>query len=152
MDGRAGVRETDRNAAMDNLDFGYAQSKWVAEQLVLDARHEGARTFVYRPSFISASTAGVASADDIVVRLLAFMINKRIAVNALNQVSFLPADVVAHNIASIVCDPRRPAGTAGTVHVTADDYYNLMDVTRILTRAYGCMSSSISTFRTSSPS
>jgi thioester reductase-like protein len=129
------VRETDRNAGMANLDFGYAQSKWVAEQLVLDARNEGARTFVYRPSFISASTAGVASRDDIVVRLLAFMINKRMAVNALNQVSFLPADVVAHNVASIIRDPHRPAAT--TVHVTADEYYNMMDVTRILTRAYG---------------
>jgi thioester reductase-like protein len=134
------VRETERNAGMANLDFGYAQSKWVAEQLVLDARSAGARTYVYRPSFISASTAGIVSNDDIVVRLLAFMINKRMAVNALNQVSFLPADVVAHNIASIIRDPRRQARAVepvGTVHVTADEYYNLMDVTRIMTRAYG---------------
>lgn len=138
------VRETDRNAGMSNLDFGYAQSKWVAEQLVLEARREGARTFVYRPSFISASTAGIASRDDIVIRLLAFMIDKGIAVNARNQVSFLPADVVAHNVAAIIRGPRRAAAAAAataesaeTVHVTADEYYNLMDVTRILSRNYG---------------
>jgi thioester reductase-like protein len=128
------VTETECNAEMAHLEFGYAQTKWVAEQLVLDARRHGIRTFVYRPSFISASTGGVASKDDIVMRLLAFMINQRIAVRSLNQVSFLPADLVAHNIAAIVRDPRRPPEM---LHVTADAYYNMMDVTQTLTRTYG---------------
>ena len=35
--------ETDGNAEMANLDFGYAQSKWVAEQLAYAAERQGSR-------------------------------------------------------------------------------------------------------------
>jgi len=41
---------------MAALDFGYAQSKWVAEQLVFAAGRQGLNVRVYRPSFITAST------------------------------------------------------------------------------------------------
>jgi len=67
--------EDDHNQEMAALDFGYAQSKWVAEQLVFAAGRQGLNVRVYRPSFITASTDGAGSADDIVIRLLAFMIN-----------------------------------------------------------------------------
>ena len=33
--------ETDLNENMELLDFGYSQSKWVAEQVVVDARSQG---------------------------------------------------------------------------------------------------------------
>ena len=33
--------ETDFNGDMELLDFGYSQSKWVAEQVVMDARRHG---------------------------------------------------------------------------------------------------------------
>jgi len=126
--------ETDDNAAMDNLDFGYAQSKWVAEQLVFAAGKQGLDVRVYRPSLISASSNGVGSKDDIGVRLLVFMIKHGVAPDAKNQVSFLPADVAAHNIAVLLAQP----GLSGkTFHVTVDDYYNMVDVTREITRTHG---------------
>jgi thioester reductase-like protein len=125
--------ETNSNESMENLDFGYAQSKWVAEQLVLAAEAQGLTVRIYRPSFITASSGGVGSRDDIAIRLLAFMINHGIAVNARNQISFLPADIAADNIASIF--EHRDA--ARTLHVTADGYYNMMDITRLITREYG---------------
>jgi thioester reductase domain len=126
--------ETDNNDEMLNLDFGYAQSKWVAEQLVFAAEKQGLKTRVYRPSFITASAAGVASRDDIVIRLLAFMINEGIAVSAENQISFLPAEIVAGNIVALF---KQRETTARTFHVTADSYYNLTDITRLITREYG---------------
>ncbi len=126
--------ETDNNEEMQNLDFGYAQSKWVAEQLVHAAAAQGLDVRIYRPSLISASTHGVGSNDDIAVRLLAFMIRHGIGVTARNQISFLPADLVADNIAAIFDMPTIPART---LHVTADDYYNMNDVTRVITRKYG---------------
>lgn len=126
--------ETDNNDEMLNLDFGYAQTKWVAEQLIFAAEKQGLKVRVYRPSFITASAQGVASSDDIVIRLLAFMIDEGIAVNAQNQISFLPVEVVANNIAAIF---RQPLKTARTFHVTADDYYNLADITRLITCEYG---------------
>lgn len=131
---KAELFETDNNDEMLNLDFGYAQTKWVAEQLVFAAEKQGLDVHVYRPSFITASTHSVASSDDIVIRLLAFMINERLAVNAQNQISFLPAEVVANNIATIF--KQRPT-PARTFHVTADGYYNLADITRLISHEYG---------------
>jgi thioester reductase-like protein len=126
--------ETDANPTMENLDFGYAQSKWVAEQLVHAAGRHGMDVRIYRPSLISAATNGVGSKDDIAVRLLAFMINHGIGVDAKNQISFSPADIVADNIAAIAVQP----GQAGrTYHLTVDDYYNMADVTRTITKNYG---------------
>ncbi len=126
--------ETDFNAEMANLDFGYAQSKWVAEQLVYEAGRQGLPIRVYRPSLISPSTGGVGSRDDIATRLLAFMIKYGVGVNALNQISFLPADIAADNIAAIF--PQRVT-PGNTFHVTVDDYYNMKDVTETITRDYG---------------
>ena len=131
---QAELFETDNNDEMLNLDFGYAQTKWVAEQLVFAAEQQGLAVRVYRPSFITASTHSVASSDDIVIRLLAFMINEGIAVNAQNQISFLPAEVVANNIAAIF---KQRASPARTFHVTADHYYNLADITRLIAHEYG---------------
>lgn len=126
--------ETDNNDEMANLDFGYAQTKWVAEQLVLSAQSMGLDVRIYRPSLISASTNGVGDRNDVAIRLLAFMINHRIAIDTTNQVSIVPADVAADNIAAIVGD--RDVG-ARTFHVTVDSYYNMMDLTRIIERQHG---------------
>lgn len=126
--------ETDNNDDMLNLDFGYAQSKWVAEQLVFAAEKHGVRVRVYRPSFLTASTGGAGSRADIVIRLLAFMIKNGIAVNAANQISFLPADIAADNIVAIF---KQQDAAARTYHVTTDGYYNMMDITRLITSEYG---------------
>ena len=49
------------------------------------------------------------------------MVNHGIGVDALNQVSFVPADVMANNIVSVCAAP----GTANkTYHVVRDDYAN----------------------------
>jgi thioester reductase-like protein len=126
--------ESDNNPAMENLDFGYAQSKWVAEQMLFAAEDRGLKLRVYRPSLISASAQGVGSRDDIGVRLLTFMITHGVAVDAMNQISFLPADTAAHNIVTLFAQRDLP-GT--TFHVTVDDYYNMADVAREITRSHG---------------
>ena len=66
--------ETDSNPGMAGLDFGYAQTKWVAEQLAWSAARQGLDVRVYRPSLISPSTTAVGSKDDIAIRLIAFMV------------------------------------------------------------------------------
>jgi thioester reductase-like protein len=126
--------ETDSNDKMELLDFGYSQSKWVAEQIVFDAARQGLTTRVFRPALISPSVMGGGNNLDIAIRLLAFMINHGVGVEALNQVSFVPADVVADNIVAI----SNMAGTANaTYHVTRDQYANMMDITNIMTRMTG---------------
>ncbi len=126
--------ETDQNQDMELLDFGYSQSKWVAEQVVDDARSKGLSVRIFRPALVSPSVTGGGHNFDIAVRLVAFMVNHGIGVDALNQVSFVPADIAANNIVAISTTP----GTANkTYHVVRDDYANMMDITRLITEATG---------------
>ena len=126
--------ETDMNENMELLDFGYSQSKWVSEQLVFDARRRGLATRIFRPALVSPSVTGGGNNFDIAVRLVAFMVNHGIGVDALNQVSFVPADITANNIVAISTTP----GTANkTYHVTRDDYANMLDITGLITKATG---------------
>ncbi|MCV7380834.1 fatty acyl-AMP ligase [Mycobacterium alsense] len=129
------VGESDVNAEMNALDFGYSQTKWVAEQLTLAAQRQGLDVRIYRPSLISPTSAGFGSQDDILVRTMAFMIEHGIAADALNQLSLLPADLIADHIVALMDVPVAGAGTI--FNMTADDYYNLTDVTRILSERYG---------------
>jgi thioester reductase-like protein len=126
--------ETDLNENMELLDFGYSQSKWVAEQVVVDARSRGLSARIFRPALVSPSVTGGGNNFDIAVRLVAFMVNHGIGVDTLNQVSFVPADIVANNIVAISTTP----GTANrTYHVVRDDYSNMTDITRLITKATG---------------
>ena len=130
------VGESDVNAEMNALDFGYSQTKWVGEQLALAAQRQGLDVRIYRPSLISPTSAGFGSQDDILVRTMAFMIEHGIAADALNQLSLLPADLIADHIVALMDLPADD--TVGRIfNMTADDYYNLPDVTRILSERYG---------------
>jgi thioester reductase-like protein len=80
--------ETDLQREYGALDFGYSQSKWVAEQVVVDARSRGLSARIFRPALVSPSVTGGGNNFDIAVRLVAFMVNHGIGVDALNQVSF----------------------------------------------------------------
>jgi hypothetical protein len=71
---------------------------------------------------------------DITIRLLAFMIKHGIGVEALNQVSFVPADIAANNIVAISSIPET---LNSTYHVTRDKYANMPDITAIITRLTG---------------
>ena len=126
--------ETDNNEEMELLDFGYSQSKWVAEQLVAEATRHGLGTRIFRPSLITPSLIGGGNNFDITIRLLAFMIKQGIGVNTLNQVSFVPADVTANNIVAIANEPDT---INGTFHITRDDYANMTDITNIITAQTG---------------
>jgi thioester reductase-like protein len=126
--------ETDMNQDMELLDFGYSQTKWVAEQVVADARDKGLPVRIFRPALVSPSVTGGGNNFDIAVRLVAFMVNHGIGVDALNQVSFVPADIVANNIVAISTTP----GTQNkTFHVVRDDYANMLDITGLITQATG---------------
>jgi thioester reductase-like protein len=126
--------ETDFNENMELLDFGYSQSKWVSEQVVMDAGRHGLATRIFRPALVSPSITGGGNNFDIAVRLVAFMVNHGIGVDALNQVSFVPADITANNIVAISTTP----GTENkTYHVVRDDYANMLDITGLITKATG---------------
>jgi thioester reductase-like protein len=127
--------ERDSNPEMGGLDFGYAQTKWVSEQLVLQAREQGIDAQVYRPAFLTASTAGFGHSTDIVVRLLSFMIKYGVAFDTDIQLSFMPIDIAAHNIAAIMASPEKPQDPV--LHVTIDEYFNMADLTAQISKDFG---------------
>lgn len=63
--------DTDMAASVEPLqsDMGYAQSKWVAEQILLLARARGLPVSVFRPGFILCdSKTGASNTEDFMVR------------------------------------------------------------------------------------
>jgi thioester reductase-like protein len=135
--GKRNLLERDSNPEMSGLDFGYAQTKWVSEQLVLQAREQGIDARIYRPAFLTASTAGLGHSTDIVVRLLSFMIKHGVAPNADIQLSFMPVDIAAHNIAAVMTSSAEPQEPV--LHVTIDEYYNMVDLTTQISKDYGIL-------------
>jgi hypothetical protein len=72
------------------------------------------------------------------VRTMAFMIEHGIAADALNQLSLLPADLIADHIVGLMELPAEAGTVFGHVfNMTADEYYNLTDITRVLSERYG---------------
>ncbi len=121
--------EEDTNRDMALLDFGYSQSKWVSEQIVLNAMKQGLSARVFRPALIAPSLCGGGENFDIAMRLLTFMLKHGMGTSAQNQVSFSPADLVADNIVAI---SGLPDTVGQTFHVTRDARSTMRDITDLL--------------------
>ena len=131
---KAVLYEQDQNEDMGYLDFGYSQSKWVAEQLVFSAMAQGLPARVFRPALITPALDGRGGDLDITTRLLAFMVKHGVAVETQNQVSFMPVDVTANNIVAIA----QQTGTLGlTYHVTRDQHETLPQITKLIQEKTG---------------
>lgn len=126
--------ESDINEDLDLLDFGYSQTKWVSEQILRDAMKKGLKGRIFRPALITPSVDGGGNNFDISIRLLVFMINHRIGVEAQNQVSFTPADVAANNIVAI---SQSADSMDKTFHVTRDHYAKMLDITNLIEELTG---------------
>jgi thioester reductase-like protein len=133
--GKRELLEQDSNPEMAGLDFGYAQTKWVSEQLVLQAREQDVDARIYRPAFLTASTAGLGHSTDIVVRLFSFMIKYGVAPNADIQLSFMPVDIAAHNIVAVMTASAEH--TEPVLNATIDEYFNMVDLTTQISKDYG---------------
>ncbi len=121
--------EPDMNDEMENLDFGYSQSKWVSERLVQNAISAGLKGRIFRPALISPTIKGLGFNYDIAVRLLTFMIQEGLTTDASNQVSFVPADIVAHNVVAI---SSLNESIGQTFHVTRSEFVAMKDITDIM--------------------
>jgi thioester reductase-like protein len=135
------VYEHDVDQPIEELSFGYAQSKWVAEQLVLRALRSGFDATIYRPSLVTASASGRFVDHDIAARVVGYMIRHGLTVDARNQVSFLPVDICARNIVAISQVQHK---SAPILHMTADEYYCMADVCAAISDLYGYRFASVS--------
>jgi thioester reductase-like protein len=116
------------------LNFGYAQSKWVAERLAYQAMRRGLPVKVFRPSLLTASTTGSFVREDLVSRFFSYLVRYGLRPTCMNQLSLIPADIAARNIVAVALHNE---ASTGTFHVTADKYYNLKDACDCITRRYG---------------
>jgi thioester reductase-like protein len=99
------------------LPMGYAQAKWVAEQLVLTARARGLSTTVYRPGFIGGhSRTGDCKLDDLIPRLAQGCVELGYAPDfGGNVMDFSPVDYVSDAVVRL---SRRSGAAGGIFHLT----------------------------------
>ncbi|MBV8883532.1 MAG: amino acid adenylation domain-containing protein [Chroococcidiopsidaceae cyanobacterium CP_BM_RX_35] len=93
------IQEQDNLAHNEDLYNGYAQSKWVAEKLVMAARDRGIPICIYRPGMISGhSQTGICKTDDLVCRTLKGFIQLGNAPDLNMMVSIAPVNYVSSAI------------------------------------------------------
>lgn len=122
------------NTDMTGLNFGYAQSKWVAEWLVNDGLRSGVDVKIYRPSLLTASRQGCFVEHDITVRMLGYMLRHGVFADIGNQISMVPVDICAANIVALSRNDRL---AATHFHVTTDVHHRLSDICDIVSRNHG---------------
>ncbi len=94
--------EADRNDTPETLDTGYAQSKWVAEQLVWQAIERGLPASILRPGRVAwHSRTGALGPDDLVARAIRACVQLG-AVPALDMtLELTPVDYVSRAVVAI---------------------------------------------------
>lgn len=94
--------ENDNNDECRNVCFGYAQTKWVAEQLVIQAGENGLKTKIYRPTFLTASiTTNGYNEFDIVSKYILFSLKHKAAAVGPNNINIFAVDLAAQNMVTL---------------------------------------------------
>ena len=115
FDGGNVRREDDPLDHGEGLIGGYAQSKWVAEQLVALARSRGIPVTVYRPGTIAGhSDSGIFSSDSYLNNLIRGCIELGSAPDVDASVDMVPVDYVAR---AIVALSQRPESLSKVFHL-----------------------------------
>ena len=100
------VISEDINIECEGLSDGYAQSKWVGEQLVMAAHARGIPGSIYRPSMITGhSQSGASSVDDLIARLIKGLIQLGSAPDLDLKLSLTPVDYVSRAIVHLAQQP-----------------------------------------------
>lgn len=91
------------------LDGGYAQSKWVAEQLLLQAKDQGLPVSIYRPGRITGdSINGIANTDDFFYQMLRGCYQLNIKSYPQNiYLDMTPVDFVSQSIVHLAQLPKQ---------------------------------------------
>ncbi|NLU70353.1 amino acid adenylation domain-containing protein [Streptomyces sp. HNM0574] len=114
--GAAGVREVGEDLPLahpEALTMGYAESKWVAEQVLKRAAEQGLPVAVYRPYEVTGDRAsGVCNTETAICSLFKMIADTGLAPDIELPMDFVPVDHLAESLVHIAT--RRPA--EGRVH------------------------------------
>ncbi|MYS19756.1 amino acid adenylation domain-containing protein/thioester reductase domain-containing protein, partial [Streptomyces sp. DvalAA-14] len=109
-DNRAAVTETTPPGPPDALTSGYAQSKWVAEGIVAEARRHGVPVHVHRPGRIAGDrTTGVCQEQDLLWQFVKGCVQAgAVPEGATESTGWVPVDHVSAAIVRLTAE-RLPA-------------------------------------------
>ncbi|MBF0261811.1 MAG: amino acid adenylation domain-containing protein [Magnetococcales bacterium] len=114
---RATIPEAARLEPESLLYGGYAQSKWIAEQLLNLARERGVPVSIYRPGgVIGHSRTGFTDTDSIVIGLLRHFLHQRIIPALEVPMDMVPVDYVCQAMVHLSLHSASQAGVFHLVH------------------------------------
>ncbi|MBV9022255.1 MAG: amino acid adenylation domain-containing protein [Streptomycetaceae bacterium] len=117
--GTAGVRHVDEDLALnhaDRLTMGYAESKWVAEEVLRGAANQGLPVAVYRPYEITGDRyTGACNTDTAICSLFKTISETWLAPDIPLPLDFVPVDYLADAVVHIATTHR---ATHRTYHMT----------------------------------
>ncbi|MFF7725457.1 amino acid adenylation domain-containing protein [Streptomyces sp. NPDC008001] len=127
--GTAGVRTVDEDVPLDHADrltMGYAESKWVAEEVLRNAAAQGLPTAVYRPYEVTGDRQhGACNTETAICSLFKTIAETGLAPDIDLPMDFVPVDHLAEAVVHIAT--QRPA-TGRVHHVTNPRPATLADV------------------------
>lgn len=93
------ILDEEATALPKGLFSGYAQSKWVAEEMVKDAQRRGLPACIYRPGTVTGdSSTGISNPDDLMTRILVAAIQLGYLPRLNRSFDMVPVDFVAQAI------------------------------------------------------
>ncbi|HEY6036051.1 MAG TPA: thioester reductase domain-containing protein, partial [Kofleriaceae bacterium] len=112
-DRRDTILESSRSPEPDRLPLGYMRAKWVAEQLVLQARDRGLPVSIYRPGTIAGhARSGAFNPDDFVCALIKGCVQLGIAPAVAAPIHLVPVDYASRALVRIAL-----GGAPGDYHL-----------------------------------
>jgi L-aminoadipate-semialdehyde dehydrogenase len=131
-----GVREEDNlEGSRVGLRSGYAQSKWVSEKILFEARRRGYPVSIVRPGFIVGdSTTGATLPDDFLWRLVKGCLQIKSLPSIHNTVNMCPVDYVATVVVQLASAPfsSLPKNSLGVYHVSNPHRFRFNDLFQIV--------------------
>lgn len=110
------VTESDLLPRCEDLIYGYAQTKWVAEKMIEAARQRGLPVTIYRPGHVTGhSETGVANVDDLLHTIVRACVSVGAAPFRSLQLDVTPVDFVAR---AIVALSQHDRNLGQTFHLT----------------------------------
>ncbi|WP_328433233.1 non-ribosomal peptide synthetase [Streptomyces sp. NBC_00425] len=111
--GRTHIRPEDPLPPAATLWNGYAQSKWAAEMLLVEARRRGLPVSIYRPTRIAGDTArGLCQPSDYLWLLLKGCVEAELApADPETDFDLVPVDVVSKGVVELSLMPEAASGT-----------------------------------------
>ncbi|MBW4465527.1 MAG: amino acid adenylation domain-containing protein [Pegethrix bostrychoides GSE-TBD4-15B] len=101
------IYEDDIINCVQDLDKGYTQTKWVAEQLMMIARERGIPTSIYRPGMLTGhSQTGASQTNDLMCRIIRGIIQMGAAPDLEQWVNMTPIDYASKAITYLSIQTR----------------------------------------------